>query len=242
MPQRRCFSSIVYNNRLHIVGGKTGEDGPSLNRVDCFDPIKNKWTLGTPMAYDRISPTLSEDKGFLYVYSTNSLERYDPAENSWMVRKFCFLLFTLFYANLDFQIHSVPMFSRRYNYRFLLKTSLILIGQMDEIEVDENSVEVEEFEEIEDEEDEETTAEDVPIERIVVNLENRNNEVNVSSEPIERSVTQQRILQSRFQPHHDEFDEKFIKRYCLETGTITLLPLMNVIRNIEYFIQIPNDN
>lgn len=85
MPQRRCFSAIVYNNRLHIVGGRVGEDGPSLNRVDYFDPSKNKWTLGTPMAFDRIRPTLSEDKGFLYVYSTNSLERYDPSVNSWMV-------------------------------------------------------------------------------------------------------------------------------------------------------------
>lgn len=85
MPQRRCFSAIVYNNRLHVVGGRIREDGPSLNRVDVFDPIKNKWTLGTPMAFDRIRPTLSEHNGFLYVYSANSLERYDPAVNSWMV-------------------------------------------------------------------------------------------------------------------------------------------------------------
>lgn len=75
----------MYNNRLHVVGGRIREDGPSLNRVDVFDPIKNKWTLGTPMAFDRIRPTLSEDNGFLYVYSANSLERYDPAVNSWMV-------------------------------------------------------------------------------------------------------------------------------------------------------------
>lgn len=85
VPQRRCFSAIVYNNRLHIVGGRIRDDGPSLNRVDCFDPSKNKWTVGTPMAFDRNRPTLSEDKGFLYVYSTNSLERYDPTANSWMV-------------------------------------------------------------------------------------------------------------------------------------------------------------
>lgn len=133
------------------------------------------------------------------------------------------------------------MFSRRYQYRFLLNTSLILIGQNEEIEVDENSVEVEEFEEIEDEEDEETTTENLPIERIEVNFATRNDEVSAPSEPIERIVNHQRDVQSRFQLNHDEFDEKFIKRYCLETGTITQLPLMNVIRKIEFFIQIPKE-
>lgn len=108
--------------------------------------------------------------------------------------------------------------------------------------MDENSVEVEEFEEIEDEEDEETAVEDVPIERVDVNFQSRTNEVNnVPLEPIERNVNQQRNLETRFQLNHDEFDEKFIKRYCLESGTITQLPLMNVIRKIEFFIQIPNE-
>lgn len=85
VPQRRCFSAIAYNNRLYIVGGKIGEDSSALHRVDYFEPTKNKWILGTPMIFDRIRPTVSEDKGFLYAYSTNSLERYDPALNSWMV-------------------------------------------------------------------------------------------------------------------------------------------------------------
>lgn len=134
------------------------------------------------------------------------------------------------------------MFSRRYHYRFLLNTSLILIGQNDDVEVDENTVEVEEFEEIEDEEDDETAAEDLGIERVNVDFVNRNDEVSVpinvpSSEPIERIVNHSQSLQL----NHDEYDDKFIKRYCLETGTITQLPLMNVIRKIEYFIQIPNE-
>lgn len=137
------------------------------------------------------------------------------------------------------------MFSRHYHNRFLLNTNLILIGQNDEVEVDENSIEVEEFEEIEDEEDEETVDEDVPIERIVdENFVNRNNEINVNVppiQPVERMMNQQRDIQPRVQPNHDEFDDKFIKRYCLETGTITQLPLMNVIRKIEFFIQFPNE-
>lgn len=112
-----------------------------------------------------------------------------------------------------------------------------MIGQNDENEVDENSVEVEEFEEIEDEEDEETAADDGGIERVDVNFVSRNEEVNVPPEPIERIVNQPRS----FQLNHDEFDEKFIKKYCLESGTITQLPLMNVIRKIDFFIQIPNE-
>lgn len=136
------------------------------------------------------------------------------------------------------------MFSRQYNYRFLLNTNLILIGQNDEIEVDENSVEVEEFEEIEDDEDEETTAtEDITVERINENLVNRNNEVNVPAVQTVEGITtnQQHDIQPQIHISHDEFDEKFIKRYCLETGTITQLPSMNVIRKIEFFIQIPNE-
>lgn len=39
------------------------------------------------MAFDRVRPTLSESNGFLYVYSANYLERYDPSMNSWMVSK-----------------------------------------------------------------------------------------------------------------------------------------------------------
>ncbi|KAJ6632845.1 Kelch-like protein diablo [Pseudolycoriella hygida] len=226
VPQRSCFSAIVYNNRLYIVGGKIGENGPSLNRVDYFDPTKNKWTLGTPTAFDRIRPALSEDKGFLYVYSSNSLERYDPSVNSWMVRS----------------IHTVPTFSRRYHYRFLLNTSLILIGQNDEVEVDENSVEVEEFEEIEDEEDDETTADGASNEGINMHFVSQNNEPPTSLiSTIEREVNQDPQPRN-VQLSYDEFDENYIKRYCLETGTITQLPLMNVIRKIEFFIQIPNEN
>lgn len=113
-----------------------------------------------------------------------------------------------------------------------------MIGQTDEIEVDENSVEVEEFEEIEDEEDEDIVAEDMAIERVNVNFVNRNDEVDVRAEPMERAVNHP---QRSIQLNHDEYDEKFIKRYCLETGTVTQLPLMNVIRKIEFFIQIPNE-
>lgn len=65
------------------MGGKIGEN--SLNRVDYFDPIKKKWILGTPMELDRIRPTVSEDRGNLYVYSANSVERYDPVSNAWTV-------------------------------------------------------------------------------------------------------------------------------------------------------------
>ncbi len=135
------------------------------------------------------------------------------------------------------------MFSRQYHYRFLLNTSLILIGQMDEVEVDENSIEVEEFEEIEDEEDEEVTTEDnpIPIERVNEQFVNRNSEVVVQPQPVDRIANQQREIPPHAQLHHDEYDEKFIKRYCLESGTITQLPLMNVIRKIEFFIQIPKE-
>lgn len=87
VPQRRCFSATVYNNRLYVIGGNFGEANPTSNRVDYFDPSKNKWIAGTPMAFNRLRPTLSEAKGFLYVYSSKYLERYDPVANSWMVRK-----------------------------------------------------------------------------------------------------------------------------------------------------------
>lgn len=142
----------------------------------------------------------------------------------------------------------MPVFSQQYHYKFLLNTNLFLIGQNDEIEVDENSVEVEEFEEIEDEDDEEDdeiAVQHVQREQVVENFVNRTNDVTppVQVQTVERTPpTHPRDIQSSMQLNHDEFDEKFIKRYCLESGTITRLPLMNVIRKIEYFIQIPSEN
>lgn len=129
------------------------------------------------------------------------------------------------------------MFSRRYHYRYLINKSLMLIGKSEEIEVDEDNVEVEEFEEIEDEEDEEEPGtQDVPIERINENIVNRNFAASVP-EPTERITNNQEC----FLTSNDEFDEKFIKKYCLESGTITQLPIMNVIRKIEFLIVIPNE-
>lgn len=131
------------------------------------------------------------------------------------------------------------MFSRRYCYRYLLNKNLMLIGKNEEVEVDEDTVEVEEFEEIEDEEDEEEPeSQDIPIERINVNIVNRNEGPSIPMEPMMERISNN---QERFLASNEDFDEKFIKKYCLESGTITQLPIMNVIRKIEFFILIPNE-
>lgn len=115
----------------------------------------------------------------------------------------------------------------------------MLIGKNEEVEVDEDTVEVEEFEEIEDEEDEEEPeSQDIPIERINVNIVNRNEGASIPMEPMMERISNN---QERFLASNEDFDEKFIKKYCLESGTITQLPIMNVIRKIEFFILIPNE-
>lgn len=103
--------------------------------------------------------------------------------------------------------------------------------------MNEDNVEVEEFEEIEDEEDEEPAVQDLAIERVNINFVNRNDTVSVPLEPTARIENNR----GGFLASNDEFDEKYIKKYCIETGTITQLPIMNVIRKIEFFIQIPNE-
>lgn len=108
-----------------------------------------------------------------------------------------------------------------------------MIGQNEEIEENEDNVEVEEFEEIEDEE-EETGVENEIIESFPLSARNVEISAPVNIEPTVRIANNQRV----FVPNYDEFDEKSIKKYCLESGTITQLPLMSVIRKIEFFIQI----
>ena len=41
----------VLDNKMYAMGGTTG--GMTLNSVECYDPVQNKWTNVTPMRIHR---------------------------------------------------------------------------------------------------------------------------------------------------------------------------------------------
>lgn len=91
---RSTAGVAVLNNRLYVCGGR---DGSSCHRsVESYDPHTNKWTLRTPMNRRRSGVAVGVLNGFLYalgghdspasnptVCRTESVERYDPATDTW---------------------------------------------------------------------------------------------------------------------------------------------------------------
>lgn len=95
---RSTAGVAVLKNRLYVVGGR---DGSSCHRsVECYDPHTNKWTLRAPMNRRRGSVGVGVMNGFLYalgghdspvsnpsVSRTDTVERYDPATDTWTLVK-----------------------------------------------------------------------------------------------------------------------------------------------------------
>ena len=50
-PIRTRMGVAVLENKMYAMGGTTG--GMTLNSVECYDPVQNKWTSVTPMRIHR---------------------------------------------------------------------------------------------------------------------------------------------------------------------------------------------
>ncbi|XP_067639390.1 kelch-like protein 5 [Eurosta solidaginis] len=91
---RSTAGVAVLGGRLYVVGGR---DGSVCHRsIECFDPHTNKWTMRAPMNKRRGGVGVAVANGFLYalgghdcpasnpsVCRTDTVERYDPATDSW---------------------------------------------------------------------------------------------------------------------------------------------------------------
>lgn len=85
---RRFVAHTILSGRLFVIGGDSTLDGDT-NHVENYDPITNKWLTTAPMCHPRRFATACALNGFIYVFggknreATKSIERYDPAQNSW---------------------------------------------------------------------------------------------------------------------------------------------------------------
>lgn len=87
--------AVTLNNRIYVAGGvqvQISLDG--LRTFEAYDPVANSWTALPMMTDPRISPGIATDGVYVYVFggSTSysaggqdltSVERYDPATNTW---------------------------------------------------------------------------------------------------------------------------------------------------------------
>ncbi|KAH8356643.1 hypothetical protein KR084_010975 [Drosophila pseudotakahashii] len=95
MSSMRSTAGVaVLGGRLYAVGGR---DGSVCHRsIECYDPHTNKWSLLAPMNRRRGGVGVTVANGFLYalgghdcpasnpmVCRTETVERYDPATDTW---------------------------------------------------------------------------------------------------------------------------------------------------------------
>ncbi len=91
---RSHFGSAVWNGRIYVFGGG-GEGFKSLNRVDIYDPMADRWSAGHPMPTTRsgvVAVTLGDliyvmGGGFKKPDGTfnflTTVEIYDPKSDTW---------------------------------------------------------------------------------------------------------------------------------------------------------------
>lgn len=103
---RSTAGVAILNNRLYVVGGR---DGSSCHcSMECYDPHTNKWTMRAPMNRRRGGVGVAVANGFLYALGghdlpastgqstrTDTVERYDPATDTWTLVS-CFLFLFIF--------------------------------------------------------------------------------------------------------------------------------------------------
>jgi N-acetylneuraminic acid mutarotase len=94
MPTARmALSANVVNGKIYAIGGVAtgGGAGPSLSKVEVFDPVTNTWTQKTDMPTARANPSSGMLDGNIYViggstgWSTvfSTVEVYDSETDTW---------------------------------------------------------------------------------------------------------------------------------------------------------------
>ncbi|MFC1628183.1 kelch repeat-containing protein [Gemmatimonadota bacterium] len=88
ITRRGAFGGVV-DDRFYVIGGDT--TGPTIDRVDIYDPLTDIWSTGAPMPTPRWSGASAIFNGKIYVIGgflsggtfSSILEIYDPASDSW---------------------------------------------------------------------------------------------------------------------------------------------------------------
>ena len=89
MPTARfAASSVVYNNMIYVIGGKTSNG--VTNVVEVYNPSSNKWTTKSPMPDKRVSAFAELINNKIYVIGgftgskyTNTIQEYNITTDSW---------------------------------------------------------------------------------------------------------------------------------------------------------------
>lgn len=86
---RRFSAHVVLSDRLFVIGGNV-EQNQNVNSVENYDPLTDKWESVAPMQHIRSGAAACVAKGFIYVFGgwdakhlLQSMERYEPGENTW---------------------------------------------------------------------------------------------------------------------------------------------------------------
>lgn len=93
------FASVV-GGKIYVIGGITGvgENRKSIDQVEIYDPVKNSWSTGSSLPIAKQGASVAVFKEKIYVmggkvgagdngYATNSVEVYDPFNDSWSSAK-----------------------------------------------------------------------------------------------------------------------------------------------------------
>lgn len=86
---RQNAAHVVLAGFLYVIGGDDEQD-ESLSSVEYYVPLTNEWKAATPMKRKRSFAIAHALNGFIFVLggmaireNIQSIERYDPRENSW---------------------------------------------------------------------------------------------------------------------------------------------------------------
>ena len=97
---RNHFGTVTLNNKLYVIGGQHGHDGPScpslpytngnLTLVHEYNPVTKQWKrmADLPVLRSHTEPSTFAYKGYIYVVggtprAANTVTRYNPIKNSW---------------------------------------------------------------------------------------------------------------------------------------------------------------
>ena len=89
---RQHLASVVFGDRLYVIGGRTEGLSSNLDATEVYDPAKDEWTVLAPMPSKRggLAAAMSGTDGWIYVFggeapdgTFRNNERYDPYGDEW---------------------------------------------------------------------------------------------------------------------------------------------------------------
>jgi len=84
--ERYLHALVAYNGKIYLIGGDSWETGTDKIYADVqvYDPVKNTWSLRTPMPNPATALSAVVINGNIYVFGGNGLARiYDITNDTW---------------------------------------------------------------------------------------------------------------------------------------------------------------